>query len=92
MRIQRTLTVRQVRESDKEGHGARIALTSTNIAIVQKHMEGKVPEDWLFINPVTYNHYTQDRAAVYWRQYSGTDVTHYGSDKTSHRDIYGREV
>ncbi len=83
VRIQRTFTVSKLRESDKEGHQALIPLTSRTMAIVQKHMEGKGPEDWLFINPATKSHYTQDRAAIYWNRWSGTNVTHYEATRHS---------
>lgn len=83
VRIQRTFTMSRLRESDKEGHKKSIPLSPRAIEIVKKRLQGRFPEDWIFINPVTGSHYTVNRLSEYWKRYTGLLCTHYEGSRHS---------
>ncbi len=84
IRIQRNFSHRVLVESDKEDHKMLLALTKRSQEIVQKHMTGKGPEDFLFTNPEAGGrHYTVHTTELYWKKWSGTGVTHYEATRHS---------
>ena len=53
----------------KNGEAAWKVLFGNSLDIAKKHIEGKLKEQWLFINPDTDNHYTPKKIDELW---SGT--------------------
>jgi integrase len=83
LRVQRTFTMRRLRESDKEGHRKALPLSPRALELAQAHAQGRFPEDWLFINPANGNHYTVHRLGLYWKQYTKLPCTHYEATRHS---------
>lgn len=83
IKVQRTFTMRRLRESDKEGHRKPVPLSPRAYEIVKKHATGRFPEDWLFIHPKTKTHYTVQRLGLIWKQYTGLPITHYEGTRHS---------
>lgn len=83
LRVQRTFTMRQMRESDKEGHRKALPLSPRALELAQAHAAGRFPDDWLFINPVNGKHYTVHRLGIYWKQYTKLSCSHYEGTRHS---------
>lgn len=83
MKVQRTFTMRQLRESDKEGHKKSIPLSDSAFEIAKKHAAGRFPEDWLFIHPKTKTHYTVHGLELNWKKYTKLPCTHYEGTRHS---------
>jgi len=83
VRVQRTFTMNRLRESDKEGHRKAIPLSIRAFEIIKNRIQGRFPEDWIFINPVTGRYYTVDRLSQYWKKYTGLMCTHYEGSRHS---------
>ena len=81
--VRRTFTMGKLRESDKEGHRKSIPLSPRAFEIVQKHAEGRFPEDWLFLHPRTKTHYTVARLGLIWKQYTKLPISHYEGTRHS---------
>jgi len=50
----------------KNGEAAWKVLFGNSLDIAKKHMEGKLKDQWLFINPDTGNHYTPKKVDELW--------------------------
>jgi len=83
MRVQRTFTMRKLREADKEAHKKTVPLSPRAFQIAEGRAAGRFPEDWLFLNPRTIRHYTIARLANYWKQYTKLPCSHYEGSRHS---------
>jgi integrase len=52
----------------KNGDPAYKVLFDNSLNIAKKHMEGKLKEQWLFVNPDTNNHYQPKKIDELWSQ------------------------
>jgi integrase len=83
MKVERTFTMRQLRESDKEGHRKPVPLSDRAFEIAKKNAAVRFPEDWLFVHPRTKKHYTVHRLELYWKEYTKLPCTHYEGTRHS---------
>ncbi len=82
MRVQRTFTMRRLREADKEAHKKTVPLSERALEIARACSASRFPEDWLFLHPRTGRHYTIHRLALLWKM-TGTPCTHYEGSRHS---------
>lgn len=83
MTVQRTFTMRHLRESDKEGHKKAVPLSRRAMDLARAHAAGRFPDDWLFINPATGSHYAVQRLGLYWKKYTNLPCSHYEGTRHS---------
>jgi integrase len=83
MRVQRTFTMRRLREADKEAHRKTMPLSDVALEIARARSLGRFPEDWVFINPSSKSHYTVQRLGHYWKKYTKLPCTHYEGGRHS---------
>lgn len=82
MRVQRTFTMRRIREADKEAHKKTVPLSDGALELARTRAAGRFPEDWLFLHPRTKQHYTIHRLALLWKM-TGIPCTHYEGSRHS---------
>jgi integrase len=71
-------------ERTKNKEALPVPLNDIAFEIVKRHIRGKFPKDFLFINPNTGKGYTQWFLWDMWKRYSGTDVTLYEATRHSY--------
>ena len=81
--IQRTYSACRLKECPKEELKKPIPLSDKASELAEKHLQGKFPESFLFINPNTGRGYTTNNLGKIWRQYSGVSVTFYEASRHS---------
>ncbi len=94
-RIERTFTANRLKNTTKQKRKKAIPLSDRALEIAGKHVQEKLPKQFLFINPRNGKHYLGDTLGRMWRMYSGLAVTLYeatrhsfGSQLIEHNDIY----
>lgn len=94
-RIERTFTGNRLKETTKQKRKKVIPLSDRALEIATKHVQNKLPKQFLFINPTTKKHFLGDTLGRIWRRHSGLEVTLYeatrhsfGSQLIEHNDIY----
>ena len=100
LRVERTFSGSVIRETTKQKRKRTIPLSDRALQIVTRHIEGKLPEAFLFVNPTTGTHYTTNRLTKIWKKYSDIgNVTLYeatrhsfGSQLIDHRYIYSQNT
>lgn len=80
--IQRTFSGKHLREKTKQKKKKLLPLTERPLEIATKHLQGKPPDAFLFINPITGRHYTRHTLGDYWNRYVDVPLSHY--DGTRH--------
>lgn len=73
--VQRTYSACELKEAPKEELKKPIPLSDRAYELVEKNIQGKFPESFLFINPNTGNGYTANNLGKIWRNHSGISVT-----------------
>jgi integrase len=81
--IQRTYSACELKEAPKEELKKPIPLSDRARELVEKNMEGKFPDSFLFINPNTGDGYKTNNIGKIWREHSGISVTFYESSRHS---------
>jgi integrase len=82
--VQRTFTMGgKLKENTKANKKKLIPLSNRALKIINKHVDGKSGEDFIFINPDTNRHYTVKALNQIWRKYSGVNCTHYEASRHS---------
>jgi integrase len=82
-RIDRTFSGSILRDTTKQKKKRIIPLSDKALQIVQYNIPGKLPKQYLFINPYNGNHYNVNRLEKIWNKYSGTDLTLYEATRHS---------
>ncbi len=82
MRVQRTFTMRKLREADKEAHKKTVPLSPRALEIAEARAAGRFPDDWLFLHPRTGRHYTIRSLSDIWKT-TGLPCTHYEGSRHS---------
>jgi integrase len=75
--IQRTYSAHELKETTKAKNKKWIPLSDRAFEIASRHLRDKLPEAFLFINPLTRRGYKMDFLRSLWRSCSGTEVTLY---------------
>jgi len=96
MRVERTFTGSKIRETTKQKRKRVTPLSDIALDIAKTHTEGKLPKQFLFINPTRKDHYLPKTLWRIWNKYSGIDnITLYegtrhsfGSQLIEDNDIY----
>jgi len=70
-------------ETPKENNKQYIPLSDIALEIVKKHIKGKFPSDFIFINPVTGKGYLPETLSKYWKINSGIEVSYYEASRHS---------
>lgn len=83
-RIERTyVSGNKIRETTKQKRKQVIPLSPTALEIVKKHMAGKLPKQFLFVNPNTGKGYYPKALWYHWHRYTGLDVCLYEGTRHS---------
>lgn len=80
--IGRTFSGTHLREKTKQKKKYLIPLSDRALEIAVKHMQGKLPDSFLFIHPLTGRHYTRHTLGDLWNRYVDVPIPHY--DGTRH--------
>lgn len=70
-------------EAPKETLKLPIPLSDRAVEILEKHIKGKFPSDFVFTNPVTGRGYLPETLSKYWKINSGIDVSYYEASRHS---------
>lgn len=73
--VQRTYSACELKEAPKEELKKPIPLSDRAYELAEKHMQGKFPEAFLFVNPNTKDGYRTNNLGKIWREHSGIPVT-----------------
>lgn len=82
-RIERTFSGNKIRETTKQKKKRIIPLSGIALEIARRHIQGKHPKQYLFINPHKGKHYVSDTLWYIWRSHSGLDITLYEGTRHS---------
>jgi len=73
MRIERTFSSNKLRETTKQKRKREIPINNRAYEIANKYCAGKLPKQYLFVNPNTNRNYLPDTLWRIWNQNSGLD-------------------
>jgi integrase len=73
MRIERTFSSNKLRETTKQKRKREIPINNRAYERANKHCVGKLPKQYLFVNPNTNRNYLPDTLWRIWNQNSGLD-------------------
>jgi integrase len=82
-RIESTFTSNRLRKTTKQKRKRDIVMSDRAYEIAKRNLQGKMPKQFLFINPNTNNHYLSDTLWRIWRKYSKADVCLYEGTRHS---------
>jgi integrase len=83
MLVARTFSGTHDRGKTKQKRQAFLPLSELACEIAGRHMQGKLPGAYLFVNPVTGRHYTRRYLGDTWNKYSTIDIRHYDATRRS---------
>lgn len=83
-RIERTFSSNKLRTTTKQKRKRTMPLSYRAYEIAEKHMKGKMPKQYLFINPTTKKNYLPNTLWLIWHNHSGLkDITLYEGTRHS---------
>jgi integrase/recombinase XerD len=93
-RIERTFSGNKIRETTKQKRKRVIPLSRIAREIAQRHIQGKHPKAYLFVNPGTNRHYLPKTLWYEWNAHSGLDICLYEGTRHSFASqlIQGNDV
>jgi len=82
-KIERTFSKNRLRHTTKQKATRFPPLSDIAFSIAERNMQGKLPTQWLFINPHNGKHYLSDTLWKIWRQYADVEESLYQGTRHS---------
>jgi len=84
LRIERTFSSNKLRETTKQKKKREIPISKRACVLANKHRTGKLPKQYLFVNPTTNRNYLPDTLWRIWHDHSGLDECLYEATRHSY--------